>query len=50
MRGMMQAVAVSAATLSISAWAGVQAPPGSDRPTLPDEPYEYADVELPATC
>lgn len=47
MRRMIVAVAAAIATVSIPAWAGVHTA-DPDRPTLPDQPYEYAEIDLPA--
>jgi len=47
MRRMLAAVALTTITISVPAWAGVGGSGRSDRPTLPEVPFEYAGVELP---
>ncbi len=42
------AVPIAIIVLSAPAWAGVRGPVRTDRPTLPEEPYAYADVQSPA--
>ncbi len=48
MRRKILTALVATVAVSAPAWAAVQIASRSDRPSLPDEPYRYAEVELPA--
>lgn len=39
--------AVAIGVMTVTAWAAAQGPPRSDEPTLPEVPYEYADIAIP---